>query len=115
MQQATHTRFLDSQLIILNSLLDPLSSVTVPLLYGLARRLALRGGATQRQARVNGMTISYFRQEPRNGAAEAGGPRNSRAAGQPAHALPILLVHGIGDNALSWSIVMRLLARDHQV
>jgi pimeloyl-ACP methyl ester carboxylesterase len=61
------------------------------------------------------MTISYFRQEPHNGAAEAGGPRNSRVTGQPAQALPILLVHGIGDNALSWSIVMRLLARDHRV
>jgi hypothetical protein len=62
MHETRRAKFLNSQFAILNSLLDPLSSATVPLLYGIARRVMLRGGATQQQARVNGMTINYYRQ-----------------------------------------------------
>jgi pimeloyl-ACP methyl ester carboxylesterase len=92
---------------MLNSLIDPLSSATVPVLYGLARRVLLRGGATQHEARLNGITINYYRQEPR-----AGGQRQME---QRTSALPILLVHGIADNALTWALVMGALARDREV
>src|SRR5262245_32933950 len=89
------------------ALLDPLSAATVPLLYGLARRMMLRGGATQGQARVKGLAINYYQHGP-------GGRR--QVAGMPNDpALPIVLVHGIADNALTWALVMRSLARDADV
>jgi pimeloyl-ACP methyl ester carboxylesterase len=86
---------------------DPLSSATVPLLYGLARRMMLRGGATQQAARLSGMTISYFRQESR--------AVKQRGKEQQTDPPPILLIHGIADNALTWTLVMRGLAPDDQV
>jgi pimeloyl-ACP methyl ester carboxylesterase len=92
---------------MLHSFLDPLSSATVPLLYGLARRVMLRGGATQHEARIDGVTINYYRQGPRTGGR---GSKASRDA-----SLPVLLVHGIADNALTWALVMGLLARDREV
>ena len=106
---------------MLNSLLDPLSSATVPLLYGLARRVMVRGGATQHQARLNGMSINYYRQGPR---VEGQGDKETRIRGDkgmlglPASrspGLPVLLVHGIADNALTWALVIGPLARDHEV
>jgi pimeloyl-ACP methyl ester carboxylesterase len=120
--------FFNSQFSILNSLFDPLSRVTVPLLFGLARRMLLHGGATQHQARLGGITINYFRQAPRGrrktrdkrqetGDAETAAVR-SPVSGLPVSrpsGLPILLVHGIADNALTWALVMPALARHHQV
>jgi pimeloyl-ACP methyl ester carboxylesterase len=130
MQQTRRAKFLNSQFYILNSLLGPLSSATVPLLYGLARRILLRGGATQHAARINGVTINYYRQEPRAGGR---GDKETRRQGDQRQeisglrspvlrlpipqspSLPILLVHGIADNALTWALVMPALARDHEV
>jgi pimeloyl-ACP methyl ester carboxylesterase len=57
--------------------------------------------------RLNGMTIHYYRQEPR---VESRGQD-----GHPDHRLPILLVHGIADNALTWALVMGPLARDYEI
>jgi pimeloyl-ACP methyl ester carboxylesterase len=122
--------FLNSQFSILNSLLDPLSSATVPLMYGLARRMLLRGGATHHATRLNGIGINYFQQGPRAGQEtrdkklEQGDTETevvrSPISGLPVSrsaisGLPILLVHGIADNALTWTLVMPALARDHQV
>ena len=95
-----HSRFIHSQFSILNSLLDPLSSATVPLIYGLARQRMLRGGAQERQVRIDGVTLNYFQQGP-----------VGRAALQP----PILLIHGIADNALTWTVVSGQLARERMV
>jgi pimeloyl-ACP methyl ester carboxylesterase len=86
---------------------DPISSVMLPLLNGLARRKLLQGGATQHEVRLDDMTINYYRQKPQagnRGMAEPAAPR-----------LPILLVHGIADNALTWVLVMRALARDYDI
>jgi pimeloyl-ACP methyl ester carboxylesterase len=118
MHETRRAKFLNSQFAILNSLLDPLSSATVPLLYGIARRVMLRGGATQQQARVNGMTINYYRQGV---PADGRGDKETRRQGDQERfglhspGLPVLLVHGIADNALTWALVMRLLARDHEI
>src|SRR5262245_19678032 len=119
MQHTTRNRFLNSQFSILNSLLDPVSSATVPLLYGLARRMMLRGGATQHEARLNGMTINYYHQGPRvdrpGGKRQDTGHRRQKRYGLPSPGTPIVLVHGIADNALTWAMVIRLLAPEHEV
>src|SRR4051812_2665823 len=77
----------------------PLSRAIVPLLNGLGRRHLLQGGAEQRQVLLNGMTINYYAKQPHQVAADTD--------------LPILLIHGIADGALTWSFVLGPLARAH--
>jgi pimeloyl-ACP methyl ester carboxylesterase len=95
-----HSRFLHSQFTLLNALLDPLSSASIPLVYGLARQRMLRGGAEERQVQLAGVLLNYFQQSPKR-----------HAPAQP----PILLIHGIADNALTWTVVMGQLARERTV
>ena len=89
------------------SLFEPLSRAVVPLLDGLAYHRVLAGGATQRQARLEGVTINYYHQARRRTAKNRGRQHNAD--------LPILLVHGIADSALTWALVIRPLACDHDV
>jgi pimeloyl-ACP methyl ester carboxylesterase len=79
----------------------PLSRAIVPLLDGLGRQRLLRGGAAQREVRLNGMSINYYMRQP--------------PAGAIGSDLPILLIHGIADGALTWSFVFGSLARTHPV
>ncbi len=79
----------------------PLSRAVVPLLNGLGRRHLLQGGAEQREALLNDMAINYYVKQP----------RRARSASE----LPILLIHGIADGALTWSFVLGPLARAHPV
>jgi pimeloyl-ACP methyl ester carboxylesterase len=67
----------------------------------LGRRRLLDHGATQHEARLNQTSLNYYEQQPRGTAASAG--------------LPIVLLHGIADNALTWSFVFGPLARAHPV
>jgi pimeloyl-ACP methyl ester carboxylesterase len=78
----------------------PMSRVALPLINGLARRRLLRGGAEQREARVHGLALNYYYQAPAQTAPDA---------------FPILLIHGIADNALTWSFIQRPLARKYPV
>jgi pimeloyl-ACP methyl ester carboxylesterase len=71
----------------------------VPLLNGLGRRRLLQGGAQQREVLLNGMAMNYYVKQPRHPAADAD--------------LPIVLIHGIADSALTWSFVLSPLARAH--
>ena len=82
------------------SLGAPISRATVPLINGLERHRLLRGGAEQREARVHGLPISYYYQAPAQVAPEA---------------FPIVLIHGIADNALTWSFILGALARVYPV
>jgi pimeloyl-ACP methyl ester carboxylesterase len=97
---------LQSAIYNLQSLYDPFSSVFVPLVDGLARHRIITRGATQHEARVGGVTINYY-QRLLWGPPSAGAPwrRNT----------PILLLHGIGDSALTWALVLRRLALGHDV
>jgi pimeloyl-ACP methyl ester carboxylesterase len=79
----------------------PLSRTMVPLLNGLARRRLLQGGAMQREIRLNGMAINYFEKQPSHAASNI--------------SLPIVLIHGIADSALTWSFVLGPLVRTHPV
>jgi pimeloyl-ACP methyl ester carboxylesterase len=78
----------------------PISRVAVPLINGLARQRLLRSGAEQREVRVHGMPISYYYQAPEQVAPGA---------------FPIVLIHGIADNALTWSFIQGPLARKYPV
>ena len=78
----------------------PISRVTLPLMNGLARRRLLRHGAEQREMRVQGIPINYYYQAP---------------AQLSPDAFPILLIHGIADNALTWSFIQGRLARNYPV
>jgi pimeloyl-ACP methyl ester carboxylesterase len=80
------------------ALYAPLSKVSLPLINGLARRRLLHGGAREAEARLRGMSINYYCRQP-----------------PVANAMPVVLVHGIADNALTWSFVFGPLARDYPV
>lgn len=89
------------------SLYDPFSAVVVPLADGMTRQRLLRRGVQQREAVVGGVGVNYYRRylwgKPVRHWRTM--PRN----------MPILLVHGIGDSALTWALIMRRLAREHDV
>lgn len=78
----------------------PISRATVPLINGLARRRLVRTGVEQREARVNGIALNYYFKAPRQPAPDA---------------VPIVLIHGIADNALTWSFIQGPLARKYPV
>jgi pimeloyl-ACP methyl ester carboxylesterase len=102
----------------MRSLTNPLASALLPVLYGLTRHKLLDGGATQHDVRIEGSSINYYEQGPQIGS-DALLPDNGGALAsssrERSERLPILLVHGLGDNALSWVRVMPRLAYEHQV
>jgi pimeloyl-ACP methyl ester carboxylesterase len=78
----------------------PLSKITIPLLNGLARRRLLRSGTRQRELRIGDLSLNYYIKDTST--------INSSD-------LPIVLIHGIADNALTWSFILNPLARTHPV
>jgi pimeloyl-ACP methyl ester carboxylesterase len=105
----THT--IRAAIYNLQLLYDPFSSMFVPLVDGLARHRIISRGATRHDARISSVTISFYQRllwgpPPRiSGTPSAPPPRN----------MPILLIHGIGDSALTWALILRRLARGHDV
>lgn len=75
---------------------DPLSRVVIPLALGLTRRAMLRAGVTSHSRRLEGILAHFYQAPPRPGGDEA---------------LPVVLLHGIADSALTWAFTMRGLAR----
>ena len=102
----------------MRSLANPLANPLPPVVSGLTRRKLLDGGATQHDVCLEGCSINYYEQGPQSGndallpgdeAALASSSRERRAR------LPILLVHGLGDSALTWVRVIPRLADAHPV
>lgn len=77
---------------------DPLSYAMVPLIDGLARHTLPRLGAFEQTRRINGVPTHYYLIPCRHAAP-----------------LPALFIHGMGDNAVTWSLVAPLVARRHDV
>jgi pimeloyl-ACP methyl ester carboxylesterase len=78
----------------------PLSIVAIPLISGLARRRLAHAGVAQLEVRLNDVRINYYFKAP---------------PGVAGASVPIVLVHGIADSALTWSFIFTALARGHPV
>jgi pimeloyl-ACP methyl ester carboxylesterase len=76
--------------------LDPFSYALIPLALGITRKALLRIGVTEQQQLLTGIPINYYKLEGRPGS----NPE-----------LPIILIHGIADNALTWAFTLRGLAK----
>lgn len=75
---------------------DPLSRVLIPLALGITRRMMLRGGTVSCSRTLGGIHTHYYHT-----------PARPRAA----PGIPVVLIHGIADSALTWAFTMRGLAR----
>jgi pimeloyl-ACP methyl ester carboxylesterase len=73
----------------------PIADSLIPLAVGLRRRNMLRAGGTQRHIQLGGSYVSYYH-----------APGRWRAKGPP-----LLLVHGIADNAATWWATFHALRR----
>jgi pimeloyl-ACP methyl ester carboxylesterase len=100
-----------------SALLDPLSRALAPLMDGLLRHALFRLGIEERQAWVNGVSLNYYyrpaAQSPRKSWRRRilSGARRIVLRQRPAQRpTPIVLIHGLGDNALTWTLVLELLA-----
>lgn len=74
----------------------PLSRVVIPIALGLTRRAMLRAGVSSHERRLASILIHYYC-----------APARTRGDA----ALPVVLLHGIADSALTWAYTMRGLAR----
>lgn len=75
---------------------DPLSRVVIPLALGITRRVMLRRGVASHEARLEGINVHYYHR----------GGSSGDSLG-----LPVVLIHGIADSALTWAFTMRGMAR----
>jgi pimeloyl-ACP methyl ester carboxylesterase len=99
------------------ALLAPISRVMAPLLDGFLRRLMLAFGAEMRECKLLGCHLCYYhRAASRPGLARVSAllARRSAPAGADTR-VPIVLVHGLGDNALTWTMTMALLASGRDI
>ncbi len=74
----------------------PLSPVLIPLVLGLRRKMLLRAGAVSVERRLAGIRTHWYYVPGRSGSDPE---------------LPLVLIHGIADSALTWAFTMRGLAR----
>ena len=77
-------------------MLEPLSYAMIPALNGVTRNLLLRAGATEEEHRLLGIPTHIYRLD--------GAPGSNPE-------LPIVLIHGIADSALTWALTLRGLAK----
>lgn len=75
---------------------EPLSRVLIPLTMGLTRRALLRSGVTSEERRLAGISTHFYRR--------AGLPGSDPE-------MPLVLIHGIADSALTWAFTIRGMAR----
>lgn len=72
---------------------DPFSTALLPLVNGLSRRWILGRGATEREHRLAGVRVHLYHR-PAQGGAD----------------LPVVLVHGLADSALTWIFQIEALS-----
>ncbi len=102
--------------------LDPLSRVIAPMSDGLLRRALLAFGVEERSITLAGINIHYYYRSNSAPADRSVARQRLSVAKRlllrqrPAERLtPILLIHGLGDNALTWAAVIELLAAGRDV
>lgn len=74
---------------------EPFSQALIPLVLGLRRRALLRAGAVSEERRLAGIVTHWYHLPGRRG----GDPN-----------LPVVLIHGIADSALTWVFTIRGMA-----
>ena len=77
-------------------ILDPLSHALIPTVNGITRNLLLRTGVTEEDHTLRGIPVHLY--------------RLAGASGSDPE-LPIVLIHGIADSALTWAFVLHGLAK----
>lgn len=87
------------------NLYDPISTALLPIVSGLLRRSMLELGAQEHEVRLHDQVVHYFRIPARTW--PYGGEHHRDA--------PLLLVHGLGDDATTWGLVLYALAADRDV
>lgn len=75
---------------------EPLSRVLIPLALGVTRRALLRSGAVSRERRLAGVLTHWYERPALPGARPN---------------VPVVLVHGIADSALTWAFTIGGFAR----
>jgi pimeloyl-ACP methyl ester carboxylesterase len=101
----------------IEALIDPFSRAVAPLADGFLRQALLRMGVAEQQVRLHAISIHYYHRR----AVQAEPIRKRRAIlsmlarwilGQrdDRHPTPIVLIHGLGDNALTWALMILFLA-----
>jgi pimeloyl-ACP methyl ester carboxylesterase len=80
----------------LQALPDPLSAALIPLINGITRKIWFRSGVTEADAHFAGIVTHYYERKP---------------VPPTPDSVPIVLVHGIADNALTWAFLLPRLAR----
>lgn len=78
----------------LNQLYQPLSDALLPLVRGTQRRYLLQNGVHETQRLLAGVNTHFYAYSDRAPAERS---------------TPVLLIHGIADNALTWGLVLRSL------
>jgi pimeloyl-ACP methyl ester carboxylesterase len=98
----------------------PLSLAFLPLVHGLARKLLLRQGAQLEQHWLQGIPINVYHVPARQGGVVGQFNRRLRGLTRMGAALfqrkevdppPLVLLHGIADNALTWVLMVPGLRR----
>lgn len=95
--------------------IDPLSRAMAPLMDGLIRRGLLRGGVSEKRVTLNQVSINYYHLKPIAPPTRTPGRWKERSGASRSGSTPIVLIHGLGDNALTWAFVLNPLAREHEV
>jgi pimeloyl-ACP methyl ester carboxylesterase len=103
-------------------LIDPLSRVIAPLSDGLLRHGLLQLGIQERYINLAGVSIHYYYRSD-GMARKHSMPRQALSVAKrmvlrqrtASCATPIVFVHGLGDNALTWALVLELLAPGREV
>lgn len=82
--------------LLVRSLHDPFSQSVIPLFDGLTRNFLLRQGVEAQEHRICGIRINLYTSPSRT---------------TPLQKVPLLLIHGLADNALTWALQMLPLSR----
>lgn len=90
----THNSFHQQTAAFMSRLYDPLSYSTLPLVDGLSRKLLQYQGVSQESRSVNSINTNFYYNPART---------------WPRQEVPVLLLHGIADNAITWFWQIRSL------
>lgn len=108
----------------LQSIIAPLSSAAAVMSDGFLRQGMQQLGASMQQKRVGTTVINYYHRPahvqartrlPVHNITKILYPKVTTLANNMAEHVPIVLVHGLGDNALTWTMTMALMGAGRDI